>query len=94
MKKRREIDKRSRRKLKTDALMAYSDGNPKCVCCGETEVDFLCLDHINNDGNVKRKLIGSGNVFYFWLRKNKYPQMSIQVLCANCNLKKQIQAYG
>ena len=86
----KEIDKRSRVKLKTDALSAYSDGNPKCACCGETEIEFLCLDHINNDGNSDRKLTGRGNTFYFWLRKNNYPKMDIQVLCFNCNNSKKL----
>ncbi len=83
-----EADKRARRKLRVDALNAYSEGHPRCVCCGEVELEFLCLDHINNDGNVHRKLYGSGNVFYFWLRKNKYPNVGVQVLCMNCNASK------
>ena len=84
----KEIDKRSRVKLKTDALNVYSDGNSKCACCGETEFEFLCLDHIENDGGEHRKLTGHGNTFYFWLRKNSYPKLNIQVLCYNCNNSK------
>ncbi|GAG17890.1 unnamed protein product, partial [marine sediment metagenome] len=47
----KEIDRRSRRKLKVDALNAYSNNNPRCICCNEKEIEFLCLDHINDDGN-------------------------------------------
>jgi len=86
----KEIDKRSRLKLKTDALHAYSNGNPKCVCCGETELEFLCLDHIENDGNKDRQITGRGNTFYFWLRKNNYPKLNIQVMCFNCNNSKKL----
>ena len=84
------IDKRSRVKLKTDALNAYSSGTLKCVCCGEMEIEFLCLDHIDNDGNSDRRLTGRGNTFYFWLRKNKYPKLNIQVMCFNCNNSKKL----
>lgn len=86
----KEIDRRARRKLKLDALNAYSNNNPKCVCCGEQELEFLCLDHTNNDGNKHRKITGRGNTFYFWLRKNKYPKLNIQILCFNCNNSKKI----
>lgn len=88
--KQRDIDKRSRMKLKTDALNAYSNDNPRCVCCGETELEFLCLDHTENDGNDHRKVTGRGNTFYFWLRKNKYPKLNIQVMCFNCNNSKKL----
>lgn len=37
-----------------------------------------------------RKVTGRGNSFYFWLRKNKYPQLSIQVMCFNCNNSKKL----
>ncbi|KKN03084.1 hypothetical protein LCGC14_1111110 [marine sediment metagenome] len=87
----KEIDKRSRLKLKSDALNAYSNGNPVCVCCGETEFEFLCLDHIENDGYKQRGVTGKGNSFYFWLRKNKYPQhLKVQVMCFNCNWSKKL----
>ena len=84
----KDIGRRCRRKLKTDVLNAYSNGNPKCTCCGETELEFLCLDHIKNDGNSDRRLPGRGNSFYFWLRKNKYPKLGLQVMCCNCNYSK------
>ena len=61
----------------------------KCVCCGETEDAFLCVDHINGGGEAHRREIGmtSGNQFYFWLRKNNYPD-GFQILCHNCNFAK------
>ena len=63
----------------------------KCACCGESELDFLTIDHIYNDGNEHRKKfnIGPGKETYRWLRRNDYPD-GFQVLCFNCNLGKRI----
>lgn len=67
----------------------------ECVCCGETEEAFLTLDHINNDGSEHRKKMGSsrgsGTRMKQWLVSNNFPEeYQIQVLCANCNLAKEI----
>ncbi len=87
----REYNKKARRKLKTDALNAYSENGAHCFNCKTREIDFLCLDHIDNDGAKCRKLRGGGNSFFFWLRKNKYPKkLRLQVLCYNCNNYKKI----
>lgn len=65
----------------------------RCVCCGETKVEFLCIDHVNGEGNKHRLEInkGSGTPTYYWLIKNNYP-VGFQVLCHNCNQAK--AAYG
>lgn len=63
----------------------------KCSCCGETELKFLVLDHVNNDGAKQRRQLVAKNGwrFYRWLRMNNYPnQFKLQVLCANCNTAK------
>lgn len=62
----------------------YSKGTNKCACCGEDEIAFLTIDHINGGGNVQRKTTGSGSSFYWWLVKNNFPK-GYQVLCYNCN---------
>lgn len=61
----------------------------KCVCCGEDELDFLVIDHINDNGAEHRKEVNL-RVIYRWLWKNNLPE-GFQVLCANCNLSKQIR---
>ena len=71
---------------KLGVFTAY--GGPVCACCGETHVECLSIDHINNDGAAHRKAL-SGNArdarnFYIWLRANGYPP-GFQVLCMNCN---------
>lgn len=84
--------KKYRDKLKIDALKAYSNNDIKCACCGEREIDFLCLDHINDNGAKERKnnKYGSAGIFK-WLKKNNYPKnVGLQVLCFNCNISKRI----
>lgn len=71
-------------KLRARVLAAY--GGPCCACCGETTVEFLQIDHINQDGAAHRRSLGiaSGTAFYCWLQRNGFPP-GYQVLCANCN---------
>lgn len=79
-------------RLKVDAI-AYYGG--KCAICGESHIEFLSIDHNFNDGNIRRKenTIGSGHVFYNWLKTNEYPDdLGLRVLCHNCNMS--IGAYG
>lgn len=82
----RERGRLYQRGLRDDAIKAY--GGYKCVCCGENGKMFLCIDHINNDGNVHRKELGKTNI-YAWLRDNEYPN-GFQVLCYNCNYGKHL----
>jgi hypothetical protein len=69
----------------------YSNQNYKCACCGQSERDFLVIDHIDGHGNQHRKeIFGSpqaGYRFYDWLIKHGYP-LGYQVLCYNCNASK------
>lgn len=69
-------------------LTHYGGTPPKCACCGETELDFLTIDHINGGGNKhRRQLFGhavGGYHFYYWLIKNNFPE-GYRVLCWNCN---------
>lgn len=63
----------------------------KCACCGEANLAFLSIDHVNNDGAQHRRNIGHGKTstrIYAWAMKNDYPD-SLQVLCMNCNCGKQ-----
>ena len=51
----------------------------KCVCCGESNMAFLQIDHINDDGATDRR---SGH------RRSYSYASPVQVLCANCNYAK------
>jgi hypothetical protein len=77
---------------KFSVLAIYSEGQPRCACCGETEISFLTMDHINNNGAEHRKKIfksktRGGYSFYVWIIKNNFPE-DLQVLCMNCQFGK------
>lgn len=69
-------------RLKLAAMNAY--GGPKCSCCGESDMGFLTIDHINNDGAETRRKDKSAKKLYSWLKKHGYPP-GHRVLCYNCN---------
>lgn len=73
------------RRLRWSALTAYGGDPPRCKCCGEDEVKFLSIDHVNGGGNRERtetsRWVGQH------LANMGYPP-GYQVLCYNCNLSK------
>lgn len=78
-KQQKEIHKRNR----LITLIYYGGNPPKCFCCGESNIEFLCIDHIEGNGNSHRKSIGG--TLYEWLRRENYPK-GFRVLCHNCNM--------
>jgi hypothetical protein len=78
-----------RNKQKLLVIGHYSNGTNACICCGEAEIEFLSLDHINNDGGAERRRLKSwpGSAFYYWLIRQGYPT-GYQVMCHNCNFSK------
>jgi len=60
-----------------------------CACCGEAEIAFLTIDHVNGGGDAHRRQISGsrrgGDSMYRWLRSNGWPQDDYQILCFNCN---------
>lgn len=89
--------KRAYEKVRLEALQHYSKKEiPDCACCGENEILFLHIDHINGNGAEHRRLLEKelgyypgGNGLPYWLKKNNYPE-GFQILCANCNLAKRV----
>ena len=76
---------------KIDCLTHYGGGRLACVFCGETDLDCLSLDHINNDGaqdRKKRKEKGQSPSIYKNLIWEAYP-IGYQTLCMNCQFKKE-----
>lgn len=77
-------------KLRLQVFNHYSDNDIKCACCGERNLLFLTLDHINNDGARHRselygkRVRSNGSKILTWVIKNNYPD-GFQVLCMNCN---------
>lgn len=83
------------KELRLKAFEMY--GGQICTCCGETQYEFLCIDHINGGGNQHRTLaIGdkkcAGSKMCRWLKTNNYPE-GYQVLCHNCNMAKGFYGY-
>jgi len=77
--------------VKIIILSHYSIGNtPYCCICGETDIRCLELDHVDNDGAAHRKLVGGSGCMYIYLIRHNFPNNPrLQVLCANCNRKKE-----
>jgi hypothetical protein len=55
-----------------------------CVCCGETRLPFLTIDHINGDGNIHRKARHGAHIYTDVIREG-YPKDKYRILCMNCN---------
>lgn len=89
-KKLNDSNKASKKRLKDEVITAYGG---RCACCQETRVEFLTLDHVNNDGATHRKKEGikTGTSTWAWARANGFPS-TLQLLCWNCNSSK--GAYG
>ena len=89
---RKRASKKYRNKLKSEVLSHYSNGTMKCACekCyyhnHNCLIEFLTIDHINNDGAIQRKKLNGKNI-YLWLKQHNYPE-GYQVLCMNCNFGK------
>src|ERR1700694_1138748 len=76
------------RTVKQEAMNAYGGS---CVCCGESNLIFLTLHHINNDGAEHRRKFArsrGGVYFYYWLKTQGWPE-GYQTLCFNCNWARQ-----
>lgn len=88
----REYSAKLAGKVKRLVFGHYSNGLFACACCGESELDFLTIDYIKNDGARERlALFGrrdvGGYTFYRWLIKNGFPS-GHAALCMNCNFSK------
>lgn len=79
--------KRKTNKLRQKARVLFKYGG-KCVCCGESEISFLTIDHINGGGEIHRRS-GMSKESFAWLERNGFPD-GFQILCWNCNCGRQI----
>ena len=79
------------RKDKREFVDAYGGC---CYCCGETEIAFLTVEHLRDDGHLHRKKIansktnpGGGAIVINHLKKQGWPKdKGITVACNNCNM--------
>lgn len=87
--KRNEFFRKQAKALRVEIISEYGG---RCTCCGENDINFLQIDHVNNDGAAHRKANSkslAGFWMYHWIKKNNYPN-TLQVLCANCNFSKKM----
>lgn len=80
--KKNEYDQKVKKEYKIKIFNHYCNYDIKCNCCGERQIEFLSIDHINNDGYQNRKRTGFR--LYVWIIKNNFPPI-FQILCMNCN---------
>lgn len=77
---------RQQRKALRKAVILYYGGF--CVCCKETQLEFLVIDHIKDDGNEMRKEFGPSDGTWRHALSLEFPNDVYQVLCYNCNCAK------
>lgn len=75
-----ERRKRDHAKDRLRCLDAY--GGRVCACCGERQILFLTIDHINGHGTKESRK--DRRYIYVRLRQQGYPK-GYRVLCYNCN---------
>jgi hypothetical protein len=80
----REYDVQRNKNAKLDAISTYGG---KCASCGETEPEFLTLDHVNDDGCTHRKKEPFSRNIWRWAKANDFPK-ALQLLCMSCNTAK------
>lgn len=88
----RENNRKYSKSVKHSVFDHYSHGTFACACCGESNLDFLTLDHVNGGGTKERIAIfgrpnSAGTRFFKWLINSGFPS-GYQILCANCNMSK------
>jgi hypothetical protein len=75
--------------LKILVLTHYSNGEPKCSCCGVLGYEFLTIEHPNGMDDRRRLEHGhdGGWRLYRKIIKQGYPE-GLRVFCFNCNIAK------
>lgn len=73
-----ESHRRSAKKIKQEVVSAYGGS---CSCCGESEINFLTLDHVNGRSSVDTL---RGEKMYRQAKREQFPDC-YRVLCFNCN---------
>lgn len=80
-----KVAQAAKRRADRDLVLAHYGG--VCACCGESQYEFLAIDHINGGGTKHRIGLGTvarGSSFVRWLIKQGLPE-GYRVLCHNCN---------
>jgi len=83
---RRLSHQRAKNRLKEQIYAHYGK---RCVCCDETMLEFLTIDHVNGDGNIDRRNNLRGNSLYKKIINEGFSE-DYQILCMNCNFGKKM----
>jgi hypothetical protein len=84
------VKQKKRRSAKKTEV--YNILGSKCAVCSVTDVDVLCIDHVNNDGYLER--INKNYQRAIWHKILNGDDSNYQLLCFNCNLIKAIEYNG
>jgi hypothetical protein len=83
--KNRATNSKSVRRVK---LTVFEHYGLECPCCGESNIQFLQLDHKDGQGCEERRQVKLvGDAYYRWVIAQGFPDY-LQVLCAGCNFAK------
>lgn len=85
----RERKREYRRQLRLEGIQAYGG---KCSCCGESQIEFLTLEHVHGRDTDDTTGGKGGEKAWMRLKKNGWPKDGFTILCFNCNCAKGI--YG
>lgn len=84
-----------RNELKRKALGKLSNGNPRCACCGQTDLAVLLTSYMGESRVTFMKELGlrdSAEVVHKWICNND-AQHAFQVRCCNCAQSIAINGY-
>jgi hypothetical protein len=84
----RKYELKYRQNLRAEMILAYGK---TCQDCGEGDPLVLVLDHINDDAKQERKENNHCGGFHMYskLKKLGWPKDRHQLLCHNCNFRKE-----
>lgn len=86
--KKRNYRKSRIQDLKREVAKGYGG---HCKCCGEDQIEFLTIDHIDRTSRHKDRKMNRRD-FLASIIKKGFPK-SFQVLCFNCNCAKQDKGF-
>lgn len=67
--------------LRDEVFAAYGGA---CECCGQSDPEVLCIDHVYGGGKAHRASL-PGGLIQRWLKSEGFPRDGFRLLCQNCN---------